>query len=57
MEQLKENKYTVNEVFELIHEALIVGQDKFICKNRPSLPQDILQAIREKMISSISILK
>ena len=24
------NKYNVNEVFELIHEALVVGQAKFI---------------------------
>jgi len=29
-EQLRENKYNVNEVFELIHEALVVGQNKFI---------------------------
>ena len=28
--QLRENKYKVNEVFELIHEALVVGQNKFI---------------------------
>ncbi|KAK2719281.1 hypothetical protein QYM36_004930 [Artemia franciscana] len=55
-EQLRENKYNVNEVFELIHEALVVGQNKFIptiayswlYKNRQTLPREILQAISEK---------
>ncbi|XP_065568925.1 uncharacterized protein LOC136032584 [Artemia franciscana] len=55
-EELRENKYNVNEVFELIHEALVVGQNKFIptiaysrlYKNRQTLPREILQAISEK---------
>ena len=56
MEQLRENKYNVNEVFELVHEALVVGQNKFIptiaysrlYKNRQTLPRETLQAISEK---------
>ena len=64
-EQLRENKYNVNEVFELIHEALVVGQNKFIptivysqlYKNRQTLPREILQAISEKIIGGVSILK
>ena len=53
---MRENKYNVNEVFELIHEALVVGQNKFIptivysqlYKSRQTLPREILQAISEK---------
>ena len=53
---MRENKYNVNEVFELIYEALVVGQNKFILtiaysqlyKNRQTLPREILQAISEK---------
>ena len=70
MEQLKENNYNVNEIFELIQKALIVDWDKFIpmvnrltivnrqlCKNRQSLPQDTLQDVREKMICGVSTCK